>query len=125
MSRKVHSKYPSIGKDKSSKKKSSVESLISKYGSPQEFARIISNYDTGALLVRDFAQGMKQSAELFAKEANLDDPNERKIYDVLLRQAALVEGIIPEMEVLDREMHDDPGFSASNYSSTEEEPPTE
>jgi hypothetical protein len=125
VSRKVHSKYPSIGKDKSSKKKSALQVLLSKYGSPDAFARVINDYDTGSVMVRDFAQGMKQSAELFAREADLDNPGERKIYDVLLRQAALVEGIIPEMEVLDREMHDDPGFSASNYSSTEEEPPTE
>jgi hypothetical protein len=104
VSRKVHSKYKGIGK---SEKKSSVENLISKYASPQEFARLVSNYDTGALLVRDFAQGMKESAKIYAGEANLDDPSERKTYDILLKQISLVERLIPEMQVLDHEMHGD------------------
>lgn len=72
--------------------------------SPQAFYHVIKNYDAGAPLLQDFAEGMKMSADLFAQESNMDDPNDRRIYEILLKQANLVFNLIPEMDALDREM---------------------
>jgi hypothetical protein len=114
VSRKVHSKYKGIGKGE--KKKSSIENLLVRYASPESIANIVKDYDTGVSLITDLAQGMRQSAEIFAREANLDDHSDRKVYDVLLKQANLVEGLIPEMEMLDRELY------AEDGDQTEEPP---
>jgi hypothetical protein len=61
--RKVHSKYPSIGKDK--KKSSSAEALIAKYGSP--VAELASKYGQAApqfppALVKDLQQSLNSIA---------------------------------------------------------------
>jgi hypothetical protein len=72
--------------------------------SPEAFERLIAEYDTGEALLLDFANGMKLSAALFAKESDLDDPNVRHVYEILLKQANLVFQLIPAMEALDQEM---------------------
>lgn len=104
VSRKVHSKYPSIGKEK----KSSIEDLLTKYADTGSFYQILQQYDTGALPVRDFAEAMKMTAETFGREANLDDANERRTYDLMLKQAHLVFGLVPEIEAIDNEIENGP-----------------
>lgn len=106
VSRKVHSKYPSIGKDKKKSSALNVDHLLAKYGeSAQAFYNVIRNYENGSDTLKDFAEGMKIAAQQYAKEANLDDPKDRKVYDVLLREASLVLDVMPEMNALDREMY--------------------
>lgn len=105
VSKKVHAKYKGIGK---SEKKSSIEALMAKYGqSSNAFYNIITAYDTGSAVLKDFAAGMKMSADLFGRENNLDNPDDRRVYEILVKQAALLLKIMPEMEELDRELQED------------------
>jgi hypothetical protein len=120
--RKVKAKFPKInvgGKDK----KSSTDHLLEKYGQDANaFYNVLTHYDTGAAAIKDFAEGMKMSAETFGKEANLDDPSDRKTYDTLLKQAHLVLDLIPEMEALDQELWATTNFSPGSEND-EQAPP--
>jgi hypothetical protein len=114
--RKVHSKYPSIGKeDKKKSKKSALEILVEKYGtdettsitktaSPQAFFAIVNQYEGSADCVKDFVHGMKLAAEQFARESDIDSPKDRRIYDILLKGADVVFKTVPELEALDQEL---------------------
>jgi hypothetical protein len=107
VSRKVHSKYPSIGKDK--KKSSSVEvdnQLLSKYASPQEFFRVTHQYEENGPCVSDFAQALKMVADQFGKESDLNDPIEKRIHSLMLQQARMVESVVPDIQMLDQEIQD-------------------
>ena len=44
-------------------------------------------------------------AEQFAKYGDLDDPKDRRVYGVLLREANLMLNVMPEMNALNREMY--------------------
>jgi hypothetical protein len=78
VSRKVHSKYPSIGKEK--KSALNVDHLLAKYGeSAQAFYNLVRQYENGSDTLRDFAEAMRMSAEQFAKDGDLDDPKDRRV----------------------------------------------
>lgn len=120
VSRKVHSKYPSIGKEKKKSAFEVVQSFIAKYSQDSKLDQAVADYDTGALLVQHLAEAMKRSAEAFAGENSLDEANNRKTYDTLLKQAELVHNLIPEMEALDKEMWD---WDSPEEATEAEEPP--
>lgn len=113
VSRKVHSKYKGIGKDK----KSSVDYLLTKYANPQAFYQVVMNYDNGATALKDFSEALRMSAETFAQENDLDDPSNRRTYDLLSKQAHLVLSLLPDMEKLDQEL--DQGDSGSQEAPVE------
>jgi hypothetical protein len=105
VSRKVHSKYKSIGK--SDKKKSSIQHLLTKYAeSPQAFYDLVKMYDTGAASTKDFAEALKMSAHSFLQENDMEDPINRRVFDLYNRQANLVFDLVPEMDGLDQEIDD-------------------
>jgi hypothetical protein len=119
VSRKVHSKYPSIGKKD---KKSSTDYLLAKYGQDSHaFYNLVRNYDSGAEVTKDFAEAMKMSADAFGQENDLEDQSTRKIYSTLIRQANLVFELVPEMESLDREME---SATSGSPETIDEESPT-
>ena len=125
------SKYKSFIEEAEGKsKKSSLEVLVEKYGTdettsivktadPQAFSQIVSQYEDSADCVRDFAHAMKLSAEQFARESDMNDPKDRRIYDILLKAANVVFDTIPELEALDQEM--EKTWNAPNQQSDEEE----
>ena len=110
------SKYKSFIEEAEGKsKKSSLEVLVEKYGTdettsivktadPQAFSQIVSQYEGSADCVRDFAHAMKLSAEQFARESDMNDPKDRRIYEILLKAAYVVFDTIPELKALDQEM---------------------
>ena len=96
--------------------------LLNKYASSELFYEVVKQYDSGAPMMRDLAEAMKHAAELFINESGpnaLDDPDTRKTYDALLRQASLVLALVPEMDALDRQMY---GGESSESEPEEENP---
>jgi len=107
VSRKVHSKYPSIGKDKKKSSALNVDHLLAKYATApgvQALYNLVVGYEYNLDLIRDFASAMRLSAEDFAKESDMSDPIEKRVYDLLLKEAKIVWNVIPEMEALDQEI---------------------
>jgi len=90
-----------------------------KTADPQSFYQIVSQYEGSADCVRDFAHAMKLSAEQFANESDLDNPKDRRIYDILLRAANIVFETIPELQALDQEM--EKTWNAPDQDQGEEE----
>jgi hypothetical protein len=91
VSRKVHSKYPSIGKEK----KSSIDNLMVKYATLDEMTKFLTNhYEGTAALLRDLAKAQ------FTVGGN--DPNDtadenyqtnKQLHDMIMELAARVEPI--------------------------------
>ncbi len=91
VSRKVHSKYPSIGKEK---KSSTTEYLMAKYASVEEMTRMLENYEGTAAFLRDLAKCQFTIGG--------DDPNDtsaenyetnKKLHDMIMALAAQIEPI--------------------------------
>jgi len=116
--RKVHSKYKGIEvSDLKKKKKSALEVLVEKYSennttfitktaNPQAFLQIVKNYEDNGSCVRDFAHALKLSAEQAGSETNPDDPYARRVHQLLLMQAKLVENIVSDVSDLDQEIQE-------------------
>lgn len=104
VSRKVHSKYPSIGKKD---KKSSTDYLLAKYG--QDFNvlyELIRNYENGSQIINDLSEAMKMNAYKTYEEAGgEDEQNNAKVRDLMLKEADLLSKIYPEMEAIDKELY--------------------
>jgi hypothetical protein len=115
VSRKVHSKYPGIGKSEKKKKKSAMEHLIEKYGektplvkraaSLTEWAHFISSYgDSKADMLNDISEAIKMLAfKDFPPDQ--DDPEVDKVRDLMLKQAELFGKIYPEISALDQQLY--------------------
>jgi len=103
VSRKVHSKYPSIGKKD---KKSSIDYLLAKYGQDNSFFQLVRNYENGTQIIDDLSEAMKMNAyKTYEESGGEEEPDNAKVRDLMLKEADLLSKIGPEMELLDKELY--------------------
>lgn len=125
VSRKVHSKYPAIGKEK--KKSSALEILMVKYADANALANILRTYEDGASCVKAFIEAMNIVAQAYAEGQNLDDYKTRKVYELYLEEASKIEelgiDLLPEIERIDREIENIQSGGEPTEPSDEPEQP--
>ena len=65
------------------------------------FKDALYNYENLGLAVPDIANAWRAIAENFKKEAEaMGDPNAQKIYDLLLKEASILESCLPQFEAI-------------------------
>ena len=118
VSRKVHSKYPSIGKSEKKSKKSSVDYLLAKYGQDSHgFYQLVRNYENGTQIIDDLSEAMKMNAYKTYEEAGgEDEPENAKVRELMLKEAELLSKIHPEMEALDQELYSLASYPANQIN---------
>lgn len=85
------------------------------------FHKVLSNYEKNSEAVRDFATALKKIAEDFKSGSDMSDPVQSRIFELLMKQASIVENCLGDLEWMDSEI-DELANESSGPASVPEEP---
>lgn len=82
----------------------SIDNFV-KEANPKEFKNLIRNYEQTSEALDAFIIGLRASAEEYKAEADMADPTQAKIYELILLQADAIEGSLDNVIKIDNEIN--------------------